>query len=65
MNWKEYFNFKPRIEESDEEELVDTKIHFRNLYQHRWVWYHLILCIQLIISNILLVAILVTLAIKL
>ena len=43
----------------------DTSVNIHTLYKHRWVWYHLILCIQLIISNILLIAILVTLALKL
>ena len=44
---------------------VDPKLNLENLYKHRWVWYHMILCIQMILTNILLVGILVTLAIKL
>ena len=53
---------KPPQEDSDE---VDTKINVHTLYKHRWVWYHLILCIQLILSNILLIGIILILAIKL
>ena len=53
-------NEEPTPLESD-----DTSVNIHTLYKHRLVWYHLILCIQLIISNILLIAILVTLALKL
>ena len=54
-------------EESDEsgDENVDTKVNIHTLYKHRWVWYHLILCVQMILTNILLIGILITLAIKL
>ncbi len=44
---------------------VDEKLSIKNLYKHRWVWYHLILCIQMILTNILLIGILITMAIKL
>jgi len=47
------------------EESVDEKFTEHNLYKHRWVWYHMILCIQMILTNILLIGILITLAIKL
>ena len=47
------------------EDNVDEKVNIHTLYKHRWVWYHMILCIQLIISNVLLVAILIVLAVKL
>jgi len=52
------------VEESSDV-TIDEKVNIHTLYKHRWVWYHMILCIQLIISNVLLVAILLTLAIKL
>ena len=39
------------------EEEVDTRVNIHTLYKHRWVWYHLILCIQMILTNILLVGI--------
>tara|TARA_B100000029_G_C17064780_1_gene774540 strand:- start:282 stop:488 length:207 start_codon:yes stop_codon:yes gene_type:complete len=44
---------------------IDEKLSTKNLYKHRWVWYHLILCSQMIITNLLLVAILIILAVKL
>ena len=44
---------------------VDARVNVHTLYKHRWVLYHMILCIQMILTNILLVGILVTLAIKL
>ena len=47
------------------EEEVDTRVNIHTLYKHRWVWYHLILCIQMILTNILLVGILIVLAVKL
>ena len=64
------FNFKkPIINNLSEEMLdsaeVDTKVNIHTLYKHRWVWYHLILCIQMILTNILLIGILIILAVKL
>ena len=52
-----------RPPQGDEE--LDTRVNIHTLYKHRWVWYHLILCIQLILSNILLIGIILILAIKL
>ncbi|MBR19653.1 MAG: hypothetical protein CMA64_05860 [Euryarchaeota archaeon] len=52
-------------EPNEPNEEVDTKVNIHTLYKHRWVWYHLILCIQLIISNVLLIAIMLILALKL
>ena len=48
----------------EETEAVDTKVNIHTLYKHRWVWYHLILCIQMILTNVLLIGILIVLAIK-
>lgn len=36
-----------------------------NAYKTRWIWYHTILALELLMTNILLCAILATLAIKL
>jgi len=36
----------------------ELKLNIKNLYEHRWVWYHLILCIQVIMTNIILLLIL-------
>ena len=54
---------KQHTEETDDN--VDTKVNIHTLYKHMWVWYHLILCIQMILTNILLIGILITLAVKL
>ena len=61
--WLGVLGVKQHTEESDDN--VDTKVNIHTLYKHRWVWYHLILCIQMILNNILLIGILITLAVKL
>lgn len=40
-------------------------ITVENAYKTRWVWYHTILALEILTTNILLAAILVVLAIKL
>ena len=60
--WLTVLGVNKHPEESDD---VDTKVNIHTLYKHRWVWYHLILCIQMILTNILLIGILITLAVKL
>ena len=55
---------KPQAEKQDDDSEVDTKVNIHTLYKHRWVWYHLILCIQMILTNVLLIAILFVLALK-
>ena len=50
--------------EETDDTWVDEKLSIKNLYKHRWVWYHLILCSQMIITNILLIVIVFVLAIK-
>ena len=61
--WLSVLGVKQHTEETDDD--VDTKVNIHTLYKHRWVWYHLILCIQMILTNILLIGILITLAGKL
>ena len=61
--WLGVLGVKQHTEETDDN--VDTKVNIHTLYKHRWVWYHLILCIQMILTNILLIGILITLAVKL
>ena len=61
--WLSVLGVKQQTEELDDD--VDTKVNIHTLYKHRWVWYHLILCIQMILTNILLIGILITLAVKL
>ena len=56
------------VRKHPEEEVDDNdnpKVNIHTLYKHRWVWYHLILCIQMILTNILLIGILITLPVKL
>tara|TARA_B100000902_G_C26800081_1_gene664073 strand:- start:31 stop:219 length:189 start_codon:yes stop_codon:yes gene_type:complete len=62
MDMLTIFGLKKQNEE--ETEAVDAKVNIHTLYKHRWVWYHLILCIQMILTNILLIGILIVLAIK-
>ena len=62
--WLSVLGAKRQTEELDDAD-VDTKVNIHTLYKHRWVWYHLILCIQMILTNVLLIAILLTLAVKL
>ncbi len=57
--------FKKHPIENEQEEEVDTNVNVQTLYKHRWVWYHMILCIQMILTNILLIGILIILAVKL
>ena len=61
--WLSILGVKQHTEETDDN--VDTKVNIHTLYKHRWVWYHLILCIQMILTNILLVGILIVLGVKL
>ena len=61
--WLSVLGVKQHTEETDDD--VDTKVNIHTLYKHRWVWYHLILCIQMILTNVLLIGILITLAVKL
>ena len=56
------------VRKHPEEEVDDNdnpKVNIHTLYKHRCVWYHMILCIQMILTNILLIGILITLAVKL
>ena len=61
--WLSVLGVRRHLDEKDD--VVDTKVNIHTLYNHRWVWYHLILCIQMILTNILLIGILITLAVKL
>ena len=63
-SWKQIFGLK-KEDNQEIDDNDDPKVNIHTLYKHRWVWYHLILCIQMIITNILLVGILIVMAIKL
>lgn len=41
------------------------EVNIENAYKTRWIWYHTILALEILMTNILLVAILVILSIKL
>ena len=43
---------------------IGDKLDKDRLYETRWVWYHTILAIEIMFTNILLIAILVALLIK-
>jgi hypothetical protein len=40
------------------------EVTIENAYKTRWIWYHTILAIEILMTNILLLAILVVLAVK-
>ena len=59
-NMKNFFKSRKAWKEPSPEEVsVD------NAYKTRWIWYHTILALELLMVNILLVAILIVLALKL
>ena len=41
------------------------EVTIENAYKTRWIWYHTILALEILMTNILLLAILVVLAVKL
>ena len=47
--WLSVLGVRKHPEESGDEN-VDTKVNIHTLYKHRWVWYHLILCVQMILN---------------
>ena len=70
--WERYW---PKKEEQPEQEVrvvdmmeddVDPEeVTIANAYKTRWIWYHTILAIEIFMTNIILMAILIVLAIKL
>jgi len=68
MNW--FNHLMRKIEKSDNpiDETIVNKLpkegEVQKVYEARWVWYHTILAAEIFLTNILLLAILVTLAIK-
>ena len=65
MDWLTILGLKKELNKEGETDEVDPKVNIHTLYKHRWVWYHLILCIQMILTNFLLIGILIILAVKL
>lgn len=73
MKWWERYWPKKLEEEETEVRVVDMmeddvdpeELTVANAYKTRWIWYHTILAIEILMTNILLIAILVILAVKL
>jgi len=76
MDWIKRFWTKPEEETVDElsvPKVVDVmkddtdpeEVTIENAYKTRWIWYHTILALEILMTNILLLAILVVLAVKL
>ena len=57
---KNFFKRRKTWKEPDPDE-----VSIDNAYKTRWIWYHTILALELLMVNILLVAILIVLALKL
>ena len=68
MNW--FNKIMRKMEESANpvDDTIVTKLpqdgEVQKVYEARWVWYHTILAAEIFLTNILLLAILVTLALK-
>ena len=63
MEWK---RIKETLWGTKEEQGADPDdLSIENAYKTRWIWYHTILAIGIFMSNVLLIAILLLLAIKL
>lgn len=48
-----------------EDDIDPDEVTIENAYKTRWIWYHTILALEILMTNILLLAILVVLAVKL
>jgi hypothetical protein len=48
-----------------EDDIDPNEVTIENAYKTRWIWYHTILAIGIFMTNVLLIAILLILAIKL
>lgn len=58
---------KPEIKVVDvmKDDVDPSEVTVENAYKTRWIWYHTILAILIAMTNLLLIAILVLLAVKL
>tara|TARA_B100000927_G_scaffold287200_1_gene279753 strand:- start:1413 stop:1607 length:195 start_codon:yes stop_codon:yes gene_type:complete len=64
MKWWQIL-WKQDVEKDTWKDPDPAEVTIDNAYKTRWIWYHTILGIGIFFSNILLIAILVLLAIKL
>ncbi len=74
MSWLSKIGFKQKeIEVKKETVVIDmmkddvdpNELTIENAYKTRWIWYHTILAIEIFFTNILLIAILLLVAVKL
>ena len=71
MSWLEKLGLVKQVKV--EKKVIDVmkddvdpeEVTIENAYKTRWIWYHTILAIEIMFTNVLLVAILVALIIKL
>ena len=72
MDWFTKFWKKPEVQQQEtlvidmmSDDIDPNEITIENAYKTRWIWYHTILAIGIFFTNVLLIAILLLLAIKL
>lgn len=67
VDWlaKDDVSIEPEIIDMMKDDVDPNDISIENAYKTRWIWYHTILAIGIFLTNILLIAILLLLAIKL
>jgi hypothetical protein len=72
MIWFTKFWRKPEVQQQEtlvidmmKDDVDPQELTIENAYKTRWIWYHTILAIGIFFTNVLLIAILLLLAIKL
>lgn len=55
----------PKVVDVMKDDVDPAEVTVENAYKTRWIWYHTILAIEIMFTNILLVAILLVIAFKL
>jgi hypothetical protein len=55
----------PTVIDVMKDDVDPEEVTIENAYKTRWIWYHTILALELLMVNVLLIAILVVLAVKL
>lgn len=71
MEWLTKFWKKPEVKQETvvidmmKDDIDPAELSIENAYKTRWIWYHTILAIGIFITNVLLIAIVTILAVKL
>ena len=72
MDWLTKFWRKPEVQQQEtlvidmmKDDVDPNEVTIENAYKTRWIWYHTILAIGIFMTNIVLIAIFLLLAIKL